>query len=1003
MYRFKLILALFFIFNMAFGQDVIFNTQAEVSAFDSSISSVEGNLTIDGDNILDISNLSSITSIGGDLNIRNNGILPNLDGLNNLVEVGGSLTISSNFSLLNIDGLQSLTTIGDFLTIDFKNLIEDLKGLSNLTSIGGGLTISRNDLLQNLDGLENINLIEGFLSINRNVTLLNIDALSNINSVGFDLSINENQSLQNLHGLESLTSVGDDLIIELNSSIQDLSGLSNLVNIEKDLWILENSSLNNLTGLEKLTALNGNLRVERNENLQNLNGLDNITSANNDIIILSNSTLFTLNGLNQLNSIQGGLRVSENDGLLNINDLANLNTIGGYLSIGTNPVLQSLNGLDNITVQGAVTISRNDIIPDLDALANLTFIGDHLSISNNHSMKNMNGLRNITSVERNVIISFNNSLTNLSGLENLTTIGGSLSVSNMPVLMNVDGLENIETIDGSLWITNNLSLRNCCGIRELLMTPDAIGGSVNINNNPMECSTQEIIIFNCDNRPTAQGCIYWDENENGIREIEERSLPQISSLVSPNNLVTYMDTAGCYTHLLENNSYILSFAPTPYWQLSSDSASYQIEVNDNHFSGLDFGFISTDPIIAGAHTSTSGIPRCNRDVLFDFNFKNEGNTVLDGRLQVQLDSFTNLSSFLHPADSIINDKIWEWHFENLYPGEVFQREAFLRLAGVERDSVNVFSSVAAQTDLHPEIFFKSNYASTILCAYDPNDKLVSPDRAGDANFTLFDETLTYTVRFQNTGNDTAFTVVVQDTLDNKLDASTLRVLGSSHQNILRTEIQEGQHLSFTFEDILLPDSTTNFDGSQGYVTYAIQSNEGLDENTLIENTASIYFDLNPPIVTNITQNTLVSCLPIDDRTVEVSIDNGENYTLPDGTLVSEAGTYITEILDEEGCPIEIIVTILDVLSGTKDFVWDKIVSLSPNPSNSHFTLSIHSNKVYDHQLKLTNLYGQVLFSKYVSESSIDIDTSHLSSGIYFIQIQSQTGQLLAVKKVIVDR
>ncbi|MBU3676596.1 MAG: T9SS type A sorting domain-containing protein, partial [Chitinophagaceae bacterium] len=68
-------------------------------------------------------------------------------------------------------------------------------------------------------------------------------------------------------------------------------------------------------------------------------------------------------------------------------------------------------------------------------------------------------------------------------------------------------------------------------------------------------------------------------------------------------------------------------------------------------------------------------------------------------------------------------------------------------------------------------------------------------------------------------------------------------------------------LLFTFAGINLPDSNTNEPASHGFVQYAIKPKGGLSMNTSIENTASIYFDFNPPIVTNTTQNIIVEAIP----------------------------------------------------------------------------------------------------------------------------------------------
>lgn len=113
------------------------------------------------------------------------------------------------------------------------------------------------------------------------------------------------------------------------------------------------------------------------------------------------------------------------------------------------------------------------------------------------------------------------------------------------------------------------------------------------------------------------------------------------------------------------------------------------------------------------------------------------------------------------------------------------------------------------------------YDVPIRCSFDPNDKMVNPMRA--ENYTLFNEDLIYTIRFQNTGNDLAYRVVISDTLDPKLDWSSLQVLNSSHQEHLATDVSENGIITFSFENIRLPFEKQDKEGSNGFVSYKIKS------------------------------------------------------------------------------------------------------------------------------------------------------------------------------------
>lgn len=138
----------------------------------------------------------------------------------------------------------------------------------------------------------------------------------------------------------------------------------------------------------------------------------------------------------------------------------------------------------------------------------------------------------------------------------------------------------------------------------------------------------------------------------------------------------------------------------------------------------------------------------------------------------------------------------------------------------------------------------------ITGSYDPNDKQgeTSSALSGSQYFLDQDDWIDYTVRFQNTGTDTAFTVQIRDEIDIDLDLFSLQVLGASHA--YAPSFGEGRELIFTFEDILLPDSTTDLLGSQGFIRFRLKPNDDVLVGDELENTAGIYFDFNPPIITN---------------------------------------------------------------------------------------------------------------------------------------------------------
>jgi len=137
---------------------------------------------------------------------------------------------------------------------------------------------------------------------------------------------------------------------------------------------------------------------------------------------------------------------------------------------------------------------------------------------------------------------------------------------------------------------------------------------------------------------------------------------------------------------------------------------------------------------------------------------------------------------------------------------------------------------------------------TIVASWDPNSKIVSPTDTFVAN-----QWLNYTLEFQNTGSDTARTIVILDTLSQNVDASTFQFLASDHKAVIQLS---GNVVSFTFPKINLVDSITNPQLSTGWVQYKVKTKANLPLLTEVKNTAYIYFDNNPAVVTNTTSNTL---------------------------------------------------------------------------------------------------------------------------------------------------
>ncbi len=169
---------------------------------------------------------------------------------------------------------------------------------------------------------------------------------------------------------------------------------------------------------------------------------------------------------------------------------------------------------------------------------------------------------------------------------------------------------------------------------------------------------------------------------------------------------------------------------------------------------------------------------------------------------------------------------------------------------------DVVKGLALNKPFVPQTSKETKSCFTITGSYDPNDKQAVPVGLTDAHYVLAGTSIDYTIRFQNTGTDTAFKVVLVDTLDSSLDISTFMQGASSHPYSLEVSGKGNPILTFTFNNIYLPDSNVNVLASNGFVSFSISAFSNLADETIIENEAAIYFDYNSPVITNTVYHTI---------------------------------------------------------------------------------------------------------------------------------------------------
>ncbi len=239
----------------------------------------------------------------------------------------------------------------------------------------------------------------------------------------------------------------------------------------------------------------------------------------------------------------------------------------------------------------------------------------------------------------------------------------------------------------------------------------------------------------------------------------------------------------------------------------------------------------------------------------------------------------------------------------------------------------------------------------ITWSHDPNAIYVTPNDS--LPFTPAQvsagQPLEYTINFQNTGNDTCFNAVVLDTLDSNLDISTFEMLGASHKYKVSLN---NRVLKFTFNNILLPDSTTNEPESHGYIKYKIKPLTNLQIGDSICNRADIYFDYEPQVLTNRVVTHIANPTGIDENK-------------QDGMLNKHK------------------------------------IKIAPNPFNQNATVyldkSIKENTIFD----LYDITGRLVKEIVINHAkAFTLNRGNLKNGMYIYALKTKNNRLIDRGKII---
>jgi len=446
-----------------------------------------------------------------------------------------------------------------------------------------------------------------------------------------------------------------------------------------------------------------------------------------------------------------------------------------------------------------------------------------------------------------------------------------------------------------------------------------------------------------------EGNEFADFNSNNVNDVGE--------LPNPNKKVTEINT-GRFAFTNTNGDYTLLVPDSGNFQIFPDPENFYSPSPTNYsvsFNGIlqvdslnDFAFQPTGVFNdLCVNLSPASQFRTGMSASYLISYTNHGTTSISPTIVFYPDADINYISSIPSATSVSPDSI-VFSLPALQP---FQNGQISIVVSVNL-GLPIGTLINSGALILPIIgddnpgCNQSYWEVLTTGAVDPNDILVNRD-------TLFDYELAsppwleYLIRFQNTGNDTAFTVKVLNPIDtNSLNLASFEFVNSSHPVTISWTPWE-RSMEFVFDNIMLPDSNTNELLSHGFVRYRIQPKNSLVVGDSIQNFGAIYFDFNDPVITN---------------------------------------TALTEII--------LFTSIKETHSSS--------LNVYPNPVTNEITLALKGVMGNEISIELSNMYGQMVMSLYAGNIMSEywtrkFDISDLSTGVYILSV---TGQKTTVQKII---
>lgn len=858
-------------------------------------------LVLAGLGISDLTGIESFTNLNH-LDVNSNALTSiNLSSLTNLVNLYCYTNFLPSLNLTGLSNLIELSCSGNLLTS------LDLNSQSTINTLYCGSNRFKTLDLSNSISLNNIDCSNNLLKS------LNVSNLTNLYFLYVDNNRLKTIDIQSLSNLTTFSCYQNSLTsLNVPNNLSYLNCGNNQIN---------NLNFNNATNLQILNCdfnIGGSLNVDFLTNLSSLScrycGLFELNLSNNPnlgSLTIDNNQLTNLDLSNNLNLNQ--LYCQQNQfSNLNINFLTNLTDLG----FGNN-------NLNSVDISGLIN------------LAYLQYFGGLQNTLNTNSFQNLIYLFVENSNFSEIDVS---SFPNLSSIQVYNNLYLTyINIKNGGQFSNVFGNSQIS-------IYSNPSLQFVCTNEIDLSNVNLALGSGN-NNANVQASTY------CSFTPggdynTIAGTTTFDANNNGC-DTADALHPNIRLNINDGTTTgaTFTNEVGNYSFFTQAGSFDInpSVENSNWFTFSPVMATIPFANNNNNTTVQNF-CVAPNGIHPDVEVVLTPITpaRPGFDATYKLVYKNKGNQTQSGTVNLVFnDDKTDFVSSDPIVENLAINSL-TWNYSNLLPFE--SRSIYIVLnvnSPLETPPVyinDILNFTATINPLSGDDLPDDNtfvYNQTVVGSFDPNDitclegETVAPSEIG--------KYLHYAVNFENTGTYYAENVVVKDIIDTtKYDINSLQVLNTSHDSYIRIT---GNVVEFIFENINLQAAQGNPPvGGHGNVLFKIKSKNDLVSGDSVSKSASIFFDYNAPISTNIEQTTFMSL-------------------------------------------------------SNSIFEFDNSVSIYPNPTSSKININSNFNIK---SIELYDVQGRVLVTQIGSSKSIDI--SDKTIGIYFVKITTEKGS--KVEKIV---